>query len=133
MLHTETLKSWDWNWKSSVLHIPLPNRYFVPHTHPVLSCEAALAPECSWGPSYWCQNKVTANQCGQEAYCNNQIWKVSLSPSSHEVTDHKICLIVFIMPHKLMIMNVKCVQQVPISIHMYVCMRLPNSIGWHSL
>lgn len=41
----------------------------------ILSCEAGLSPECSWGPSYWCQSKLTASQCGQEAYCNNQVWK----------------------------------------------------------
>ena len=48
-----------------------------PILHTVVSTQASPAPECQWGPSYWCQSKETAVECGQEAYCSKQAWKVS--------------------------------------------------------
>ena len=33
---------------------------------------------CKWGPSYWCQSRTTARQCGQEKYCQDNVWKVCM-------------------------------------------------------
>ena len=40
---------------------------------------AMAAPECRWGASYWCQSKAIAEQCGQVAYCEKEVWKVRRS------------------------------------------------------
>ncbi|KAK0071862.1 hypothetical protein PV325_012245 [Microctonus aethiopoides] len=30
--------------------------------------------QCTWGPSYWCQNKTTAAECNATTYCTNNVW-----------------------------------------------------------
>jgi saposin len=30
--------------------------------------------ECSWGPSYWCQNRHTAEQCKAVDHCKKYVW-----------------------------------------------------------
>uniref|UniRef100_UPI00398EB6C6 prosaposin-like n=1 Tax=Pristiophorus japonicus TaxID=55135 RepID=UPI00398EB6C6 len=32
------------------------------------------ADKCVWGPSYWCQNMDTANQCNAVEHCKRHIW-----------------------------------------------------------
>jgi saposin len=35
---------------------------------------AVLADECTWGVSYWCQNKANAEKCDKVSYCNDHVW-----------------------------------------------------------
>ena len=44
-------------------------------SHTVAYSEASV---CKWGPSYWCQSRTTARQCGQEKYCRDNVWKVCM-------------------------------------------------------
>ncbi|KAL3975804.1 cytochrome b5 [Sarotherodon galilaeus] len=30
---------------------------------------------CTWGPSYWCKDAETAQECGNQAYCEKYMWK----------------------------------------------------------
>ncbi|KAK5618372.1 hypothetical protein CRENBAI_019202 [Crenichthys baileyi] len=30
---------------------------------------------CTWGPSYWCKNLSTAQECGNQVFCEKYIWK----------------------------------------------------------
>ncbi|XP_028313740.1 surfactant protein Bb [Gouania willdenowi] len=30
---------------------------------------------CSWGPSYWCKDRETAQECGNQAFCEKHVWK----------------------------------------------------------
>ncbi|XP_015234287.1 PREDICTED: prosaposin-like [Cyprinodon variegatus] len=30
---------------------------------------------CTWGPSYWCKNVNTAQECGNELFCEKYMWK----------------------------------------------------------
>lgn len=30
---------------------------------------------CTWGPSYWCRNVQTAQECGNQAFCKKFVWK----------------------------------------------------------
>lgn len=30
---------------------------------------------CSWGPSYWCRDVKTAQECGNQAFCKKFVWK----------------------------------------------------------
>ncbi|KAM4746480.1 surfactant protein Bb [Anableps anableps] len=30
---------------------------------------------CTWGPSYWCKNKNTAQECGNQVFCEKYMWK----------------------------------------------------------
>lgn len=49
------------------------------------------AKECTWGPSYWCQNITTANSCGAVKHCIQTVWEHQrLPPDNDDVC--KICL-----------------------------------------
>ncbi|XP_023266437.1 prosaposin-like [Seriola lalandi dorsalis] len=60
----------------------LGNQMDVPH-----ACERAdlcvalrkLEPlgknRCTWGPSYWCKDRETAQKCGNQAFCEKYMWK----------------------------------------------------------
>lgn len=39
--------------------------------------EASLLGEkrCTWGPSYWCRDVKTAQECGNQAFCKKFVWK----------------------------------------------------------
>lgn len=44
---------------------------------------------CSWGPSYWCQSKEIAKECGNAAlvHCETKVWiTLSDSKKSHKIT-----------------------------------------------
>lgn len=30
---------------------------------------------CTWGPSYWCRDMKTAQECGNQAFCKKFVWK----------------------------------------------------------
>ncbi|XP_014862216.1 PREDICTED: proactivator polypeptide-like isoform X1 [Poecilia mexicana] len=30
---------------------------------------------CTWGPNYWCKNINTAQECGNQVFCENYMWK----------------------------------------------------------
>lgn len=30
---------------------------------------------CTWGPSYWCRDVKTAQECGNQAFCKKFVWK----------------------------------------------------------
>ncbi|XP_047237345.1 surfactant protein Bb [Girardinichthys multiradiatus] len=30
---------------------------------------------CTWGPSYWCKNLSTAQECGNQVFCEKYVWK----------------------------------------------------------
>ncbi|KAM8760427.1 surfactant protein Bb [Acanthopagrus schlegelii] len=30
---------------------------------------------CTWGPSYWCKNIQTAQECGNQTFCKKYMWK----------------------------------------------------------
>ncbi|KAJ0067716.1 hypothetical protein NL108_010016 [Boleophthalmus pectinirostris] len=30
---------------------------------------------CTWGPSYWCRDMQTAQECGNQAFCKKFVWK----------------------------------------------------------
>ena len=40
----------------------------------MVSCQSAT--NCHWGPSYWCQDEVIAEECGGTQYCRDKVWKV---------------------------------------------------------
>jgi len=49
------------------------------------------AKECTWGPSYWCQNITTAKSCGAVKHCIQTVWEhQQLPPDGDDVC--KICL-----------------------------------------
>ncbi|XP_071339086.1 surfactant protein Bb [Trachinotus anak] len=67
---------------SSRLQKVLGNQMDVPH-----ACERSdlcvaskkLEPlgknRCTWGPSYWCKDRETAQKCGNQAFCEKYVWK----------------------------------------------------------
>ncbi|XP_011477437.1 prosaposin-like [Oryzias latipes] len=66
----------------SQLHRVLGNQMDISHT-----CERADLCQtmkkldllgsnpCTWGPSYWCQNRETAQKCGNQIFCEKFKWK----------------------------------------------------------
>ncbi|CAN9513201.1 unnamed protein product [Ophioblennius macclurei] len=37
--------------------------------------ELAGKNHCTWGPSYWCKDIETAKECGNQAFCEQYMWK----------------------------------------------------------
>ena len=40
--------------------------------------------ECTWGPSYWCENIKTAAGCNATAHCIKTIWKDMKVPKDND-------------------------------------------------
>jgi len=36
--------------------------------------------KCLWGPSYWCDSKDTAAECGAHKFCSEKHWENGIPP-----------------------------------------------------
>lgn len=45
--------------------------------------------ECTWGPSYWCENIKTASGCNATKHCIDKVWKHMKVPND----DDSVCTI----------------------------------------